>query len=406
MASIRPRTGSLQVLARVGGRQTSKSFADRRSAERFRDLVHLLGDGNDSIGWTKAVAELEAERESGLTVDELAEAFFDWKSGDVEARTIRDYRRDYDNHIRPAIGLRHAEAIDELDVQRLVDKLARTLDPKTVADRHSLLGAMYRFGSARVRQLVSHNPCLETQLPKRKRKAPKGFSLTEWAAMHEWAREHEPDADDLMLFLVSTGWRISECTPLTPAAVEDHGDVEVVVDGQRVTVPMVYVSVRGVHRRDDQDRIVYVDGKAKSEAGLRRINLPPEAAYMVRRRLVGKAPSDLLFTNARGNQWRTNNLLERDFARILTGAGIAKVPGMGNHYFRHTHVAMLDRARVSLAKMQRRIGHENISTTIGIYGGMIDNSLDAEELVRLNRLVVPPAAAGEIVAGQVVRQLA
>lgn len=397
MASIRERGGSIAVLYRDGGRQTSKTFTDRAAAERFKGLVELLDP-------ERAVAEISAEQEAPYVVDQLAEAFFEWKAGDVEARTIRDYRRDYDNHIRPTLGQRQAEAVNELDVQQLVDRLARTLDPKTVADRHALLGAMYRFGSAKVRQLVTHNPCLETQLPKRKRKAPKGFSLPEWNAMHEWAREHEPDADDLMLFLVSTGWRISECTPLTPAAVEDHGDVELVVDGRPVAVPTVYVSVRGVHRRDDQSRIVYVDGRAKSEAGIRRINLPPEAAYMVRRRLVGKGPSDLLFTNSRGNQWRTNNLLERDFARILAGAGIAKVSGMGNHYFRHTHVAMLDRARVSLAKMQRRIGHENISTTIGVYGGMIDNSLDAGELLRLNALVVPPPAAGAVVQGEVLEQ--
>lgn len=402
MASLRERGGNTAVLARVDGKQTSKMFHTERDATRFRDMVHLFGDGNDSLGWRKAIAEMSAAQDVGLTLDDLAAQFFDWKAGDVEARTLKDYRRDYGNYIRPHLGHRQAEAIDELDVQQWVDRISRGLDPKSVADRHAILGAVYKYGAAKSRQLVTHNPCLETQLPKRKKKAPKGFTLPEWDAMHEWGAEHEKDADDLSLFLVSTGWRFSEATPLTPAAVEDQGELEVVIEGERVTVPLVFVSVRGVHRRDADDRTVYVPGQAKSAAGLRRVNLPADAAYMVRRRVVGKGPADLLFTNRQGNQWRSNNFLRGEFSRILTGAGIPKVKGMGAHYFRHTHVAMLDRVGVSLAKTQRRIGHENISTTIGVYGGMIDNALAPEELVRLNALVVRPAAAGEVVAGEVV----
>jgi integrase len=220
--------------------------------------------------------------------------------------------------------------------------------------------------------------------------------------MHAWATEHEPDAADLLLFLASTGWRFSEATPLTPAAVEDFGDSVVTIDGQEVIVPQVWVSVLGVHRRDEDDRIVYVDGEAKSAAGVRRINLPPAAAQMVRRRVVGRKPADLLFTNARGRRWHSNNFLEREFQRILDGAGIAKQPGMGPHYLRHTQVGMLDRAGVGLPKMQRRIGHENISTTLGVYGGMIDNSLSVEELVRMDALVAPKQTAGTIVSGEVI----
>ena len=404
MASLRERGGKVSVVARVDGKQTSIAFDDRGSAERFLTLVHLLGKGRkgDSYGWHKAKVERQAEHEHGFTVDQLAEAFFEWKASSVEPRTIKDYRRDYANHVKAALGHRQADAIDELDVQQWVDKLARTLDPKTVADRHALLAGMYKFGSAKVRRLVTHNPTQETQLPKRHKKPPKGFSLPEWQAILAWATEHEPDAADLLLFFASTGWRFSEATPITAAAVEDYGDQIAAVDGEQYVVPQVWVSVRGVHRRDENDQTVYVDGKAKTGMSIRRINLPPDAAQVVRRRMVGKGPSDLLFTNRHGNQWRSNNFLEREFARILDGAGIAKAKGMGAHYLRHTQVAMLDRAHVSLAKTQRRIGHKSITTTFGTYGGMIDNSLEPEELVRLGALIVKPEAAGQVVRGEVV----
>jgi len=404
MATVRERQSkagirTYAVLYRHGGKQASKTFETEKAAEKFRDLVNLIGPD-------KALATLGSQQQNGITVSELFDRWIAWKADTkVTARTLKDYRRDYDNWIRGKLGHRHAETVDELDVQAWVDWMAGRLDPKSVGDRHMILGSMFKFGSARSRRLVTHNPCLETQLPSKKKKAPKGFSLVEWAAMHAWGAEHAPDADDLLLFLAATGWRFSEATPLTPAAVEDYGDQVVTIDGREVVVPQVWVSVRGVHRRDEDDRIVYVDGEGKSQAAVRRINLPPEAARMIRRRIVGKGPGDLIFTNSRGSQWRSNNFNERDFARILKGAGIAKVKGMGPHFLRHTQVGMLDRSGVSLAKTQRRIGHENISTTLGVYGGMIDNSLSVDELVRLDVLVSPQRdRAGEIVRGEVVTQ--
>lgn len=392
------------VLYRIDGRQTSTTFVSapgprpQKYAEDFAALVEILGA-------EKALATLAADVDGGPTVDELFEQWIEWKSStDVTARTLKEYRRDYANWIKPHLGHRRAESVDELDVQRWVDKITGQLDPKTVGDRHMILGSMYRFGSAKSRRLVDHNPCLETQLPSRKRKAVKGFSLAQWDAMHAWGAEHEQDADDLLLFIASTGWRFSECTPLTPAAVEDQGDLEVDDGvGGRVVVPLVWVSVLGVHRRDEEDRIVFAEGLGKSRAALRRVNLPAEAARMVRRRLVGLGVGDLVFTNSRGRQWRSNNFLSREFSRILAGAGVEKTPGMGPHYLRHTHVGMLDRAGVSVAKTQRRIGHENLSTTFGVYGGMIDNSLSPAELLRLNAQLGGKSPTGEIVPGDVVR---
>ena len=394
MVSIRERHSkagetTYAALFRRGGQQKSRTFATAKAADDFKKHADLLG-------LEAALAALEPQALSGPTVDDLFARWIEWKEGtDVTERTLKDYRRDYANWIGPAFGHRPADGIDELDVQQWVDRIAKKLDPKSVGDRHMILGSMYRFGAAKSRRIVTQNPCEETQLPSKRRKAPKGFTPDQWLRMHEWGRVHEPDADDLLLLLQSTGWRFSEATPLTPAAVEDHGDHD-------LGVPILFVSVLGVHRRDAADRIVYVDGEGKSHAAIRRVNLPPEAARMMRRRLVGKGPEDLLFTNRHGSQWRSNNFIDREFARILAGAGITKTPGMGPHYLRHSHVAALDRAGVSLAKTQRRIGHESITTTLGVYGGMIDNSLTVEELLRLDA-VTATEAARQVVSGEVVR---
>jgi hypothetical protein len=71
------------------------------------------------------------------------------------------------------------------------------------------------------------------------------------------------------------------------------------------------------------------------------------------------------------------------------------------------HVAVLAAAGVPMQEIQRRIGHENISTTIGVYGGMIgdisDDSLGKASAIMSGRRAAPNVA--EIVTGEVVGQV-
>lgn len=389
MASIRERTTKADektwaVLYRVENRQSSMTFATSKAAERFKALIDLLGPA-------RAMAELDAEASSGPTLDDLAAAFFDWKARDVTPRTIRDYRRDYANRVSPALGSRRAESIDERDVQQFIDQISAELDPKTVADRHMLLYSIFKWASAKSRGLVSHNPCLETDLPKRRKRPPKGVTLPEWYALHAAALEVEPDAADLMEFIVASGWRWSEAAAITVDRVEEFPDREGV---ERMFVRMGQVMRQGQ----------VVQDAAKSDAGFRRIKVPSSTAAMIRRRLVGRGPGDLVFTNAAGQKWYQQNFLNRTWTRIVRASGLSWRPTP--HMLRHTHVALLDRAGVSLPEMQRRLGHESIETTINVYGGMIDD-MSGEALDALDELLTGARTpvAGEVVSGAVVPRL-
>ncbi len=367
MASVRKRTNkhgrtTYAVLFRHDGKQTSMTFETAKHAERFRQLVALLGAD-------RALAELEAGQADAPTLDELAEKWLAWKAArrDVTARTIADYRRDYTNWISPHLGHRRASSIDETDVQTLVDHMATRLEPKSVADRHMILHSIYKWATAKTRRLVDDNPCLETELPKRRQKPPKGATVAEWLAIHEAAQRVNPDAADLLLFIVATGWRWSEAAALDPAGVEEWTDER----GRDV----MYVSVDRVFRRDDHSRQVLADDEAKSEAARRRVKLSPVAAAMVRRRMVGKGPGDLIFTNAQGRKWYQTNFLNRTWPKILGAAGIERP--ITPHWLRHTHVMLLNRTKqVSLPEIQRRLGHESIQTTINVYGRTIDDVSD------------------------------
>jgi hypothetical protein len=119
----------------MNGKQTSTTFATVKSGTTFMNLVEALGP-------IKARARTPAR---------------------VERRRAR------------------CTAVRRQDV-------GATLEAKWVADRHMILHSMYKFGTAKSRRVVDHNPCLETQPPTRRKKPPKGAALTEWRAMYEAAQ--------------------------------------------------------------------------------------------------------------------------------------------------------------------------------------------------------------------------
>jgi site-specific recombinase XerD len=388
MASIRERTTSTgettwAVLYRHGGKQASKTYVSAKKAAEVKALI-------DALGPDRAFKALAGESASDrLTVAELAEKFLTWKARDVEPRTIRGYRRDVDNWITPWLGHLAAEHVDETDVQKWVDHMADQLAPKSVADRHMLLHSMYQFGKAKSRRLVTHNPCLETELPKRTKKPPKGTTVPEFRAI--LSSQRNPDARDLILFLGETGWRWSEGACLPVRAVEDDGrDVW-------VTVVQTFQIV--------DDRQVVVPDKAKSYAAFRRVRLFPESAAMVRRRMVGKAPTDFVFTNSRGAHWNQNTFLRDTWPRLLEVAGVGSVDRKPTpHWLRHMHVAVCGAAGVPMHEIQRRIGHEHYSTTVDVYGGMIGD-MGADEMDRAAAIMAGKRSApsvAEVVVGEVV----
>lgn len=359
MASIRERTSvagerSWQVLYRHGGKQASKTFVNPKAAERFTSLI-------DSVGVERALRLLaEEEPTAGLTVAELAAQWFEWKKRDLTERAYLDYRRDFANWVDPFFGHRDAGSITEADVQTWVDRdLSRLLSPKTVADRHALLHGIYAWGAARKRMLVPHNPCLETDLPKRRKNPPKGLTMGEWLALRAAAYRVDTDAADLILFMASTGWRIGEATALMAIGVEDDA--------------AMYVSMTHVNRKG-----VGVVAGAKSEAGHRRIKVNPDCAAMIRRRLVGLGPNDYVFTNSHSptGLWEPSTFRNRWWRKAVEQAGLTDRKPTP-HWLRHTHVMLCHAAGMGLAEIQRRLGHEDITTTINVYGRMIDDMSDA-----------------------------
>jgi integrase len=94
-------------------------------------------------------------------------------------------------------------------------------------------------------------------------------------------------------------------------------------------------------------------------------------AAMVRRRLLKVQGGGLVFTNGNGKQWHYANFLNRAWNPAVELANLSRRPTP--HWLRHTAVFWLSMSGGSLADIQKRIGHASISTTINVYGTMIQD---------------------------------
>lgn len=375
MATMDARTNSkgrttYRVRWREGGTRDgawqSATFARSTDAKRFKTRVEAAGHQwpDDATGAVSTPGV--------ITLAALSEQFMADRERRVRSdRTTADYRRDYSNWIEPHLGASTMiDTITDEHVQTWVDRMAdgtygKALAAKTVGDRHILLHSMFDYALAR--KWVDANPCVRTQLPKRQKKSPKAMTPAEWAAFYPALQLIDSDAADLALFMLATGWRWSEASALSPTDVEDYGD-------------RMFVNMTQVVRRNakGESRVV---AEGKGQASLRRVELDREAAEMVRSRL--RPGTTLVFTTGKrptggtggrsnglgGSQWHYSNFRTRYWLPAVKAANLSRQPTP--HWLRHTAVVWLHNAGASMAELQSRIGHESITTTMGVYGRAI-----------------------------------
>lgn len=166
-------------------------------------------------------------------------------------------------------------------------------------------------------------------------------------------------------FLVGTGLRWSEATALQIKDVDFDG-----------ATPTVRVSKAWKRGADGTDYL----GAPKTKRSRRTVSLPPKLALELAEAVDDLAPTDLLFRNARGRRvlhqtfWETNwvtainraqNPTKPDGEPDVDASRLRKRPRI--HDLRHTHASWLIAAGEDVATVQRRLGHESVSTTINIY---------------------------------------
>ncbi|WP_424891866.1 tyrosine-type recombinase/integrase [Streptomyces sp. XH2] len=409
MASIveRPKadgTITYQVRWRDGGGRTGKveteNFDTHEAADHFKDLVNAHKQ-QWPHGWVRGQGFVEEKAIPGdLPLTAWAYRYVKRLTG-VEKRTKEDYERDVRLHVSrlvhtTASGLVVPATVCNVTADDVQDWVALQADgvrdaedpetwitpeadPKSIRNRHGLLFCIFQAAVDATPPLRAKNPCSKTSLPRVDDEVEEEMCFLE---QDEFARIRaeikDPDAVDLVDWLVSTGMRWGEATAL------QRRDLRLGSEKPTVTVS------RAWKKAPKGSESTHYLGPPKTKKARRTLRLAPTQVELVRKRIAGLREQDFVFQTVLGNHWRHANFYNRKWQPAVRAAmdkGLPKRPRI--HDLRHTHVAWLIAKKVPLAKIQSRLGHESISTTVDRYGHLLEGLDDEISEVVEAMLVVP-----------------
>lgn len=359
MASIRTRTRKngteYHTLSwRENGKQNGLSFDTLAEAEMWQRLLDANGQS-----FSKAEKMWEDAQHEGPTVKQALLDHIDLLVGTTEY-TVKRYRDAVRLHFSGNLGecrvkaLTHAHIIEWIKWMQERDK-----SPKTISLQHGLLSACMetcvRHG------LIERNPCKGVRLPKQVRVGDDGddISMDDFRAIRSLMDPHfHPFID----FLVGTGCRFSEATPLLASDFTLNGNP-----------PLVFISK--AHKQGAAGGR-YV-GEPKTSKSRRKVSLAPSTAESIRP-LVQAAALDggPVFRMKDGGEFTAQAFYNRGWERPRreAGLGIGSNKHVTVHSIRHLHAALMLQAGMNVYELSRRLGHTNIAQTADRYAHLLPDA--------------------------------
>ena len=270
--------------------------------------------------------------------------------------TVRGYRADIKNHIRPALGDKQLRSVTRSDVQKFYNKLKRTKvqtcgheGEKTLADStvRSIHMLLHEIMDAAVRaRLISQNPTEGTTIPKRNYPPMKVLNEEQLNRFMEAIRD-EPMWYDFFYTEITTGLRRGEICGLKWEDLDEQtGKLRV---------------QRSVHVAPGGEMDI---GETKTEKGTRSILLPPSTLHILKERRK-TAMTEWIFPSLLMPEKPTSpNAAYQRLKDILKGAGL---PDIRFHDLRHTFATHALANGVDAKTLSGILGHTNASFTLDTY---------------------------------------
>lgn len=331
-----------------GGAPTTETFDDPEAAWAFTHLV-------DKVGGAAARAARNASDNAGTTIPTLREAtekHLTLLGSSATPGTITGYRRIAEKTFLPRMGTLPITAISEEAVAEWIawqrDQPTRggTYSPKSLRNAQGLLSSILQ---RHVGKAIATNPAKGIKLPTdQQRREPVFLSPNQFTAIHAHVAERHKL---LVSLLYGTGLRWGEVTALTPSHLS--------LDEAPATVRVARSWKQGAN-----DTLVL--GSPKTKRSLRTVTLPLALVKPLREHTEGMAPDALLFSALNGKPLRTGYFHTHVWKPAVRAAGLGVAPTL--HDLRHSHASWLIAQGTPLPVIQRRLGHESITTTVNVYG--------------------------------------
>lgn len=325
-------------------------------AEEWKRLIEANGNS-----LARAEQTVEASKMSGPTVTEMMLAHIDQLVG-TTPYTIKRYRGDVRLHFSGPLGEMKVKAVTHQSVIGWIKWMqGRELGPKTIALKHGLLSATME--TAIRAGHIDKNPCKGVRLPKNARVGEQweGIDMDDFKAIRARIDAHfRPFLD----FLVGTGCRFSEATPLRAKDFKLDNDP-----------PLVFIT-KAHKLGGEEDPARYV-GEPKSKKSRRRVSLAPSTVESVRA-FVEAAAKDggPVFRMKEGGRLDAQAFFNKAWgpARDDAGYGASQPKHVKVHTLRHLHAAVMLNAGMSIYELSARLGHGNIAITVDTYSSLLPDA--------------------------------
>lgn len=354
----RPIKGGVRFVVRVRdperGKYSSATFATKPEAKRFVRDVKDRG-----VAWALAEYRRVKDEADEMTLDAWAEIHFSALTEPSKA-TVRRYRGIYAETWKPALGHMRLSQIGRVQVAQALNSVGGA--DKTVLNKWAVLTHMLKLAAQDGK--IPRSPTIGVKPGRRtehETEEHRYLTLDEfWAVVEATPVYWRP----LVITLGGTGIRWGELAALTV------GDVDTETHRLRITK---------AEKQDPDNPSRTIVGPPKTKKARRSVTLPVDVREALEPLRGGRKRNERLFLPPNGGPLRHRTFYRDIWLRKSVGTSGIRQPYPRLHDLRHSHVAWMIARGTSLPVIQRRLGHEKITTTIDTYGHLLPE-LDAAEI--------------------------
>lgn len=305
----------------------------------------------------KMIADLPVIKEK-YKVDEWFQKWLETYIKPLKKQATYDqYRIIYNNQIKPVIGSRKLSTLKTYDIQHVIAVMnEKGLATKTMKHAKSIMDIALK--KAESEKIIPKNPVVNIEIPVKQAKPRKTLTLEELSKLFK-AMENSRWIWSVKFALV-TGLRRGELLALRWTDI-DYQSKRITVDESN--------SLTGLgDTKNSKIHYVPLSDKAIEYLKMQKEMLEREFNPIVYNEDLKK--SALIFPNESGEMIRPGSYYTL-IRRFSIKADIKASP----HCFRHTFV-YLTRGNIPLKDLQNILGHSESTTTLDIYGNMLNDSND------------------------------
>ncbi|MBQ3427438.1 MAG: site-specific integrase [Clostridia bacterium] len=297
------------------------------------------------------------QRDVDITFEMLVDEYFKDLKTRLKATTIQNKISIFEEKLTPYFKKLKISEITPTTVRMWQNEILKAgYAPTYQKSIHNQLSAIMNYAVKYYN--LPNNPCRAAgSIGKKNASAMQIWTLDEYKKVIQV--ENKPAAYVAFEILFWCGIREGELLALTPADITDE---------KKLKVTKTFAHVGG------EDMIT----TPKTPKSVRDISMPDFLYDEVKdyiSRLYGVQPNDRLF-------YFTKGFIGREISRCAPLAGVKKIR---THDLRHSHASLLIDMGYSIFLISERLGHENVTTTMNIYGHLYPNKQD-ELAIKLNNM--------------------